>query len=153
MAIFTKTRSGVGMTESAVFGKADVKVEGVIFKNPNQYREAVIYEALTSLPESKIREFVESEEADTMLNNGIISQDTIDRLVDAKNNEILNTTICHMAKEENDPLWDEFVKLRIEERRVMNELIEKYGEEAKPYADKAKEEFVESYIPKYFHNK
>ena len=51
------------------------------------------------------------------------------------------------------PLWDELVKARMEERRVMNELITKYQESAAPYAEKAKEEFVESFIPKYFRNK
>ena len=141
------------LKESTVFGGESAKLEGVTFKNPNQYREAVIFEALASLPESKIKEFIVSEEADMMLSNGIISQDAIERLADAKNNEILYTTICHMAKEDGDPLWDELVKARIEERRIMNELIAKYQESATPYAEKAKEEFVESFVPKYFHNK
>lgn len=141
------------LEESKVFGEEDAKLEGVVFKNPNQYREAVIFEALSSLPESKIKEFVLSEEAATMVSTGIISQDSIERLADCKDNEILCTTICHMAKEDGDPLWDELVKARLEERRVMNELINKYKESATPYAEKAKEEFVESFVPRYFHNK
>lgn len=141
------------LKENSIFGPGDAKLEGVTFKNPNQYREAIIYESLSSLPESKIKEFVVSEEAEMMVNNGIISTDDIERLSNYKDTDILYTTICNMAKEDGDPLWDELVKARIEERRIMNELIEKYQEEAKPYAEKAKEEFVENFIPKYFHNK
>lgn len=141
------------LKESVLFGNGNAKIEGVTFKNPNQFREAVIFDSLASLPESKLKEFVVSEEAEMMLTNGIITQDALDRLTNAKDNEILNTTICHIAKEDGDPLWDELVKARIEERRIMNELIKKYQEKAEPYAEKAKEEFVESFIPKYFHNK
>ena len=150
MALYKRT---IHLEESKVFGENDAKLEGVVFKNPNQFREAVIFEALNSLPESKIKEFVVSEEAETMMSTGIISQDAIERLTNSKDNDILCTTICHMAKEDGDPLWDELVKARMEERRVMNELIAKYQESAAPYAEKAKEEFVESFIPKYFHNK
>ena len=85
-----------------------------------------------------------------MLNEGIISQEMLERLATDGDTGVLKTTVCHMAKENGDPLWDELVKHHIEERRLMNELINKYGEQAKPIADNANKDFVESCIPEYF---
>ena len=136
---------------SRVFGGANITMESTL-KNPNQFKEAVIYESLNSLPAKKINEFVHSEEARMMLNEGIISQDILDRLVANSEHEgnVLKTTVCHMAKENGDPIWDEFVKARIQERRLLNELIEKYGKDAKVIADNAEKDIVKACIPEYF---
>ena len=134
---------------SSVFGSADVKLESTL-KNPNQFREAVLFEALNSLSASKRKEFVKSNEARTMLTEGLITKDMLDRLADESDNGVLKTTVCHMAKENGDPAWDELVRHRIEERRIMNDLIAKYSEKAKPIADNADKDFVESCIPEYF---
>ena len=134
---------------SAVFGSGDMKLESAL-KNPNQFRDAVIFESLSSLPTKKINEFVNSKEAKTMINEGLISQDVLERLVNTSDKNILKTTVCHMAKENGDPIWDEFVKERIQERRIMNDLLEKYGKDAKVIADNAEKEIVNASIPEYF---
>lgn len=135
--------------DSSVFGAADIKLESAL-KNPNQFREAVIFETLNGLPSAKRKEFIKSNEAKTMLTEGLITKDMLDRLASESDNSVLKTTVCHMAKENGDPIWDEFVRCRIEERRIMNELIAKYGEDAKPIADNADKDFVEACIPEYF---
>ena len=135
---------------SRVFGSADVKLESTL-KNPNQFREAVLFETLNSLPMSKKKEFINSNEAKTMLTEGLITRDMLDRLTaETDKGSLLKTTVCHMAKENGDPIWDEFVACRVEERRLINELIRKYGEDAKPVVDNADKDFVESCIPEYF---
>ena len=134
---------------SSIFGAADIKLESAL-KNPNQFREAVIFETLNGLPSAKRKEFIKSNEAKTMLTEGLITKDMLDRLASESDNSVLNTTVCHMAKENGDPIWDEFVRCRMEERRIMNELIAKYGEDAKPIADNADKDFVEACIPEYF---
>lgn len=134
---------------NSIFGGSDVKIESAL-KNPNQFREAVVYETLSNLPTSKVKEFVGSKEAKMMLSEGIITYDALERLAAEKDTGVLKTTVCHMAKENGDPLWDEFVRCRIEERRLLNELISKYSESAKPIADNAQKDFVESCIPEYF---
>ena len=134
---------------SSVFGAADIKLESAL-KNPNQFREAVIFETLNGLPSAKRKEFIKSNEAKTMLTEGLITKDMLDRLASESDNSVLKTTVCQMAKENGDPIWDEFVRCRIEERRIMNELIAKYGEDAKPIADNADKDFVEACIPEYF---
>ena len=85
-----------------------------------------------------------------MINEGLISQDVLERLVNTSDKNILKTTVCHMAKENGDPIWDEFVKARIQERRIMNDLLEKYGKDAKVIADNAEKEIVNASIPEYF---
>lgn len=134
---------------SKVFGSSNVVMESAL-KNPNQFREAVLFEALSELPEKKIKEFINSPEAKTMLSEGIITQETLERLANEHKDGLIATTVCHMAKENGDPLWDEFVAARIQERRLMNDLLEKYGDKAQPIADDADKRFVEACIPEYF---
>lgn len=137
---------------SKVFGNPEAKLEATL-KNPNQFRDAVLYESLSSLSDTKIKEFVNSPEAKMMLNEGLISAEVLDRLCAEDGNYMIKTTVCHMAKENGDPLWDELVRVRMQERRVLNDLLEKYGEEAKPVAENASKMFIESCIPEYFrHN-
>lgn len=137
---------------SSIFGGNDVVMEGAL-KNPNQYRDAVLFESLNSLPTEKKKEFVNSKEAKTMVTEGLISAEVLERLSAEADTGVLRTTVCHMAKENGDPMWDELVKHRIEERRLLNDLIEKYSDKAKVIADNADKEFVEAYIPEYFRTK
>lgn len=141
-------------TNSKVFGKPDMVMEGAL-KNPNQYRDAVLFEALSSLDKNKINEFTHSKEAKHMLNEEMISSEVLDRLVTASNTSesdgVVKATICHMAKENGDELWDDLVRARMEERRIFNDLITKYGEDAKALAESAGKEFLDT-IPSYFRN-
>lgn len=137
---------------SSIFGGNDVVMEGAL-KNPNQYRDAVLFESLNSLPTEKKKEFVNSKEAKTMVTEGLISTEVLERLSAEADTGVLRTTVCHMAKENGDPMWDELVKHRIEERRLLNDLIEKYSDKAKVIADNANKEFVEAYLPEYFRTK
>ena len=138
--------------ESAVFGKPNAVLEGAL-KNPNQFREAVIYESINSLSENKINEFVKSDEAKHMIQEGYITDDTVDRLRHNGCKKHLKMTVCHMAKEAGDPLWDELVACRVQERRIMNELMEKYANKATPIADNIEGDFINKCVPEYFrHN-
>lgn len=134
--------------ESVVFGAADIHMEGAL-KNPNQFRDAILYESLSSLSSDKIHEFIDSKEAKMMLDKELISPEVLERLAN-RGDCVLKTTVCHMAKENGDPMWDELVRLHMQERRLMNDLIEKYAEEAKPVAESAVKTFVESCVPEYF---
>ena len=133
---------------SSVFGAGSVKMEAAL-KNPNQFREAVAIEIISGLPKSKIREFATSTEAKTMVESGIISQDAIDMLVDAQKNRISMAAVCQMAKEAEDPDWDELVRLRIEERRILNNLVAKYGSKAGEIASNIQKD-INKTIPSYF---
>ena len=59
-------------------------------------------------------------------------------------------TVCHMAKENDDPLWGQLVACRLQERNIMNAIVEKYAKEADPISKTARQAFVESCVPEYF---
>lgn len=143
--------NGFGLYSSQVFGSEEAQLE-MALKEPNQYRNAVIFESLAAISESKRKEFVSSEEAKVLLKEGVITDEMLEKLgaMDKDDNHVFCTSILHMAKDEGDPLWDEFVKHHIEERRILNELIAKYGEEGQKMAANAQKNFIEAYIPSYF---
>ena len=133
-----------------IFGDGDLHLESVVLKNPNQYREAVLFEIVTNLPKSKQKEFINSPEAKAMLEDGIITRDFLERVAAEHDGGCLKTTVCHMAKENGDPLWDELIAARMTERRLMNELLAKYGTDAKTIVENANDEIIEMSIPEYF---
>lgn len=141
------------LTTSRVFGSGNAVMENTL-KNPNQFREAVLFEHISNLPPEKIKEFIHSDEAKTMVDNGMLSCDSIERLAHHadKHHHHFHSAVCHMAKENEDPLWDELVKCRIEERRIMNEIIDKYGKKAEesPAVKNTISEFINKCIPEYF---
>ena len=120
-----------------------------VLKNPNQFREAVIYEYMSHKDPATLKRFVNSSEAKAMIEAGTITYDTLDRLAKKANsdNTVVNTAVCHVAKENEDDLWDQLVKARAEERRIMNELLDKYRKDVEPVAINAKSEIIEKCIP------
>lgn len=143
--------TGMGLYSSQIFGGPEAQLE-VALKEPNQYRNAVVFESLAGLSEDRRREFIHSEEAKVLLREGVITDEMLEKLgaMDKDDNHVFCTSILHMAKEEGDPLWDEFVQHHVEERRIMNELIAKYGEEGQKMAANAQKNIVEAYIPRHF---
>lgn len=134
-------------TESMLFNEnAEIKT---VLKNPNQFREAVIYEHLSHMDPTKIKVFVNSAESRAMLEAGTITYDTLDRLQKKAdvNNTCVNTAVCHVAKENDDDLWDQLVAARAEERRIMNELLDKYRNDVESLATNARTEIIEKCIP------
>ena len=120
-----------------------------VLKNPNQFREAVIYEHMSHKDPATIKSFLRSTEARTMVEAGTITYDTLDRLSKKANTDdkCVNTAVCHVAKENDDDLWDQLVQARAEERRIMNELLAKYRDDVEPIALNAKTEIIEKCIP------
>lgn len=146
MILNTNKNNGVRFSYT-IFDESET-LPGVL-KNPNQLREAYIYEHLSHLDRCTLNKFLNSSEAKAMVEAGTITYDTLDRLqrVACGKDKTMKTAICHIAKENDDDLWEELVKARAEERRIMNALIEKYRAAAQPVAYKAYNEIIESCIP------
>lgn len=137
-------------TPSAVFGEsATFKDKPLKEKNP--LREAFVVNELSHLDSKTLKEFAYSPEAKYMLENEIISYDALDNLCKRNfEDKEAEMVICHMAKENEDETWNALLRCRMEERRLMNELIAKYGEDARPYAKKCHDEYVNKCVPKHF---
>lgn len=147
MILSTKKSSGIPFGYSQIFDE-NATLPGVL-KNPNQFREAVIFEHMSHKDPATLKMFVNSSEARAMIEAGSITYDTLDRLAKKANtnNRVMNTAVCHVAKENEDDLWDQLVKARAEERRIMNELLEKYRSAVEPVCINAKSEIIEKCIP------
>lgn len=132
--------------------------EGTIsgsLKNPNEFREAVLYEELSRLPEPRLKEFLVSKEAKMMMENEILSDEVMERLHDGFGHQhCLKSAICQLAKENDDPEWKEFVHSMLNTRHHFNNLVQRYAEQATPLAKTAKAEYIDgTTIPEYFKNK
>ena len=135
---------------SSIFGNKDDKMNGKL-KNPNSLRESYLYEYFVSRGQDAIDKFVKSPEASIMKEQNMITDDLIERLSKAKaNNKNLEMTVLHIAKAEDDPMFDRLVALRAQERDLMNELIKKYQESAVDLTNKYVDKFLNQELPKEF---
>ncbi len=135
---------------SSIFGNKNDTMRGKL-KNPNALRESYLYEYLTARGKDTIEKFVKSPEASVMKEEGMITDELIERLSAAKNNnKNLEMTVLHIAKAEDDPMFDRLVALRAQERDLMNELINKYQESAVELTDKYVDKFLNQELPNEF---
>ena len=136
---------------TSVFGGTDIVIEGVTLRDPNQYRDAIIYSHFMRMPVQKLKQFCVSEEAKILLNENIISQDMLDDFAQKckQGDYPVDLQVCHTAKLNGDPLWDELVDARTKERRILNDLITKYANGDNIPSD-IETGVIESCIPEYF---
>ena len=133
---------------STIFGEGTITPHG-IFHDVKPLQEAFVYNELSHLPKNKLREFMKGPECKYLVENEIISADSLEKLAsDEYQDKAEELVCCHMAKEVGDDRWDELVRHRAEERRIMNDLIRTYGEAAKPYVEQYRENFVYNCVPK-----
>lgn len=140
-------------SNSSIFGEsASTNIrDNLKLKDIKPVREAFVLNELSHLPQSKLKEFVKSPEAKTMLEMEIISPEGLEHLTkDAYGDRGSEFMVCHMAQENGDDRWDELVRLRARERELMNSLIRDYANEAKPYCKNYRDNFVNKYVPKTF---
>ena len=135
---------------SSIFGNKDDNMSGKL-KDPNALRESYLYEYFTAKGKDTIEKFVSSPEATVMKEQNMITDELIERLTKAKeNNKNLEMTVLHLAKAEDDPMFDRLVALRAQERDLMNELIAKYQESAVELTEKYVNRFLDQEFPKEF---
>ena len=146
MAIFTSVAD-------SVFAETTIIDDGVQLKNPKPIREAFVVEALRGASKESLREFVKTPHARALVENEIISPDSLETLTkDTFNDRSVELMVCHMAHENGDDRWDELVRHRAEERRLLNELIRDYSDVAAPVCDKFRGEVVDKYVPREYQN-
>lgn len=136
--------------ESQVFSENAVIRDGIRLKDFKPVREAVIFNELSHLPQKKLRQFVRSPEARQMVKEEFITPGQLEDLTrDAYGDKASEFMICHMAAENGDERWDELVRLRAQEREIMNQLIRDYQDAAKPYADNYRSDHISKIPPEY----
>lgn len=120
-------------------------------KDRDALREAFVYHELSHMSKKDLKTFAKSKEAKYMLENEIISYNTLERLVnDEYGDRAKEFAVCHLAKENDDERWNALCRAREEERRLMNELLDEYSEEATRIADRYRQDYINPSIPKIY---
>lgn len=146
MSIYSKIQ------EDAVFAESTIINDGIQLKNPKPIREAFVIEQLRKNGKKALQEYVKSPHAKALLEHEIISPDSLECLTkDAFGPRSMELMVCHMAHENGDDRWDELVRLRAEERRIMNDLIRDYSTPA-GVACKHYHSEVDKYVPREYQN-
>lgn len=117
-------------------------------KNPNELLEAYIADELRFAPEEKLQEFVNSPEAAAMMEAGIITRKTLVRL--SKNDDLSRRTTMaafQLAKEADDPLWNQLVKNRVREKELISKIEQKYSSRATKAARIGQKEYLKKKMP------
>lgn len=112
--------------------------------------EAVIFDHISRGSDKAIKEFCDSPEAKDMIAAGVISQNVVERLRGVPDCRATEFAACQTACDQEDPLWQQLVGARREERRIMNDLMEKYGGAVDSVSNRVKQEIIDKKIPTRF---
>lgn len=135
--------------ETSVFEAATTIKDEVKLKDPKPYREAyVLTELARRMNPEQIGKFVKSKNAQALVENEIIGYDAIENLArNAYSDRSEELMVCHMAAENDDDRWNELVRHREEERRILADLMRDYGSDAHAACKQYNSDFVNKYVP------
>lgn len=130
----------------SIFGQNN-KPDNVVFEQElqgaSELQEAYIYDELSRLPDDKRKEFLESEQCQSMLEAGLIGRKTLVRLSKSDDMERrITMAAMQLAKDHNDPLWDKLVVNRVRERDLLSKITTKYGAKAQRVAKMGQKEYL-----------
>jgi hypothetical protein len=123
-------------------------------QNPNELLEAYIFDEVSRLTDERRAEFVKSEEAQAMVEAGLISKKTLVRLSKVDDLERrISMAAMQMAKDNNDTLFDQLTKNRIKERELLDKIYAKYSMRATNVAKIGQKDYLKNKLPLGFFRK
>lgn len=134
MALFTTNKSSDSIDQE--------------LQNPNELLEAYIADELSFCSESQLQEFINSPEAEAMIEAGLISRKTLIRL--SKNDDLSRRTkmaAFQLAKEADDPLWRQLVKVQMKRRELITKIMNKYSTKAGKAAKIGQRNYLKNKMP------
>ena len=130
------------LREDSVFAEVTVINDGIKLKDPKPIREAFVLNELANLPKDELKDYVKSSQARSLVENEIISPAALEDLAkSAYADRGVEFMACHMAKENEDERWNELVRHRAEERRLLDDIIRDYGPGASKMCDGYRQDF------------
>ena len=105
--------------------------------------EALLYDDIAHGTEEQIKEFCNSDAANVLVERGVLKKGTLMRLSktdDEKRREKLMA--YQLAKEAKDPLWKKLAKNRVQEKKLIAQIMKKYGPKARKLAKAAQKEYI-----------
>lgn len=134
-----------------IFGNGSTLVMENELKNQEELLEAYIYDEISRLSDEKREEFVNSQEAQGMLEAGLISRKTLVRL--SKNDDLerrIGMAAIQLSKESDDALYDQLIKVRIKERELLDKINAKYANKATRVAKIGQKDYLKNKMPVAF---
>ena len=118
---------------------------------PYGFLEACIVDEVSHLSDEKIQEFCQSPEAEALVEAGIMRKKTLVRLSKKDDFSRRRTMAAFtIAREKKDPLWSKLVKNRVQERKLIGEIVKKYGGKADKIAKAGQKEYLKQKMPLSF---
>lgn len=135
-----------------IFGNSSAYT-GAIDENeiPEGFLEMCIADEVSHLSDEMIREFCESDEAQALVEAGVMRKKTLVRL-SKKDDMARRRTMAAftIARDKKDPLWAKLVKNRVQERKLIGDIVRKYGHQADKVAKVGQKEYLKHKMPLSF---
>ena len=118
---------------------------------PYGFLEACIVDEVSHLSDEKIQEFCQSPEAEALVEAGVMRKKTLVRLSKKDDFSRRRTMAAFtIARDKKDPLWSKLVKNRVQERKLIGEIVKKYGGKADKIAKAGQKEYLKQKMPLSF---
>lgn len=118
---------------------------------PYGFLEACIVDEVSHLTDEKIQEFCQSPEAQALVEAGVMRKKTLVRLSKKDDFSRRRTMAAFtIAREKKDPLWAKLVKNRVQERKLIGDIVKKYGGKADRVAKAGQKEYLKQKMPLSF---
>ena len=118
---------------------------------PEGFLEQCIVDEVSHLTDEQIQEFCNSPEAEQMVQEGTMRKKTLVRLSKKDDMSRRRTMAAFsIAREKKDPLWTKLVKNRVQERKLIGEIVKKYGTKAERVAKVGQKEYLKHKMPLSF---
>ena len=118
---------------------------------PYGFLEACIVDEVSHLSDEKIQEFCQSPEAEALVEAGVMRKKTLVRLSKKDDFSRRRTMAAFtIARDKKDPLWSKLVKNRLQERKLIGEIVKKYGGKADKVAKAGQKEYLKQKMPLSF---
>ena len=118
---------------------------------PYGFLEACIVDEVSHLSDEKIQEFCQSPEAEALVEAGVMRKKTLVRLSKKDDFSRRRTMAAFtIARDKKDPLWAKLVKNRVQERKLIGEIVKKYGGKADRVAKAGQKEYLKQKMPLSF---
>lgn len=136
----------------SIFGNSNTFLESDL--NKSELLESYIYDEISKLSQETIQEFVYSQQAQAMVEAGIIGKKTLVKLSKVDDLERrIGMAALQLAKDKSDPLFDKLVKVRVKEKELLDQINNKYINKATQVAKIGQKDYLKNKIPVGFMRK
>lgn len=136
----------------SIFGTNNMRLDNDL--NQSELLESYIYDEISRCSQETIQEFVNSEQAQAMLEKGMISKKTLVKL--SKVDDLERRTgmaALQIAKDKGDHLFDQLAKVRAKEKELLAKINDKYEMQATKVAKMGQRDYLKGKIPVGFMRK